>query len=275
MVGFFGNKRVDEGVAMKCMICKAEMMSKMIENVEIDLCLNCGGAWLDGGELEAVSGVDLQLHRRLSCPMCDFPMDIRTVRGTEIDWCPKCDGVWLDTGEFERITGISPETEQGDSFSNFKNAIMFTRNISNVLEWSSNMSPRSVDRTMIIEDIFLMHNNGCLVAHSTRRLKPQMDVDILGSMLVEIQDFVKDAFKDESKFSLKNISFGEKNVLLNRGHWVILAVVLSGKADKYIHNKIRASIEEIEESYRTKLPNWNGVIDDLRGCRDIISRIYD
>lgn len=259
---------------MKCMICKADMITKVIENVEIDLCLNCGGAWLDGGELETVSGVDLQLHRRLTCPSCDFPMDIRTVRGTEIDWCSRCDGVWLDTGEFERITGIAPETERGDSFSQFKNAIMFTRNMSNAVQWSENMPSTPRDQLVIIEDIFLMHNNGCLVAHSTRRLKPQMDVDILGSMLVVIQDFVMDAFKDESKFSLRNISFGDKNILLNRGRWVIMAVVLSGKADKYIHNKIRGSIEEIEGTYRTKLPNWNGVIDDLRGCRDIISKIY-
>ena len=260
---------------MRCMICKSKMLAKSIENVEIDLCLNCGGAWLDGGELEEVSGVDLQLHRRLTCPKCDFPMDIRTVRGTEIDWCSRCDGVWLDTGEFERITGIAPETERGGSFSNFKNAIMFTRNISNILEWSQNRTISSSDKGMVIEDIFLMHNNGCLVAHSTRRLKPAMDVDILGAMLVVIQDFVKEAFKDESKFSLRNISFGEKNILMNRGQWVILAVVLSGKANKYLHNKVRNTIEKVEETYQKKLPQWNGVIDELRGCKDIIGEIYN
>ena len=260
---------------MHCMICRARMITRSIENVEIDLCLNCGGAWLDGGELEVVSGVDLQLHRRLSCPKCDFPMDIRTVRGTEIDWCSRCDGVWLDTGEFERITGIAPETERGDSFSKFKNAILFTRNMSNAMEWSKDGSISSAEAKILIEDIFLMHNNGCLVAHATRRLKPSMDVDILGAMLVVIQDFVKEAFKDEAKFTLRNISFGDKSIVINRGEWVILAVVLSGKANKYLHKKIRDAIEEVEHNYRKILPQWNGVIDDLRGCRDIISQIYD
>jgi len=251
------------------------MSTKNIENVVIDLCLNCGGAWLDGGELEAVSGVDLQLHRRLTCPKCDFPMDIRTVRGTEIDWCSRCDGVWLDTGEFERITGIAPEVEQDDSFSRFKNAILFTRNMSNAMEWSKNDKIFQIDSKILVEDIFLMHNNGCLVAHATRRLKPSMDVDILGSMLVAIQDFVKDAFKDEAKFTLRNISFGDKNVVINKGQWVILAVVLKGKANKYLHNKIRDTIEEIEGKYKDVLSHWSGLIDDLRGCKDIIARIYD
>lgn len=260
---------------MRCMICKSAMTTKDIENVVIDLCLNCGGAWLDGGELEVVSGVDLQLHRRLTCPKCDFPMDIRTVRGTEIDWCARCDGVWLDTGEFERITGIAPETERGDSFSKFKNAIMFTRNMSNAVEWGKDDKISRADSEILIEDIFLMHNNGCLVAHATRRLKPSMDVDILGAMLVVIQDFVKEAFKDEAKFTLRNISFGNKSIVINKGQWVILAVVLGGKANKYLHNKIRGAIDEIEEKYRGVLPQWSGLIDDLRGCRDIIAEIYD
>ena len=257
------------------MICKSEMIARSIENVEIDLCLNCGGAWLDGGELEVVSGVDLQLHRRLTCPKCDSPMEIRPVRGTEIDWCSRCDGVWLDTGEFERITGIAPETERGDSFSRFKNAIMFTRNMSNVLEWGKDGPISTGEAKILIEDVFLMHNNGCLVAHATRRLKPDMDVDILGSMLVVIQDFVKDAFKDELKFTLRNISFGNNSIVINRGRWVILAVVLSGKANRYLHKKIRNTIEEVEDDYRKVLPQWKGIIDELRGCRDIISKIYD
>lgn len=92
------------------------------ENVEIDHCLDCGGVWLDAGELGMI------LHGRPDadddewfrgdrpdgrrCPMCRAKMTLATLPGpdVEIDVCGRRHGVWLDKGELQRIIGA----EAGD-----------------------------------------------------------------------------------------------------------------------------------------------------------------
>ena len=43
---------------MNCPKCKAEMETKKIDAVEIDICTGCGGIFLDDGEFESFTGVD-------------------------------------------------------------------------------------------------------------------------------------------------------------------------------------------------------------------------
>ena len=44
-----------------------------------------------------------------------------------------------------------------------------------------------------VEDVFLMYNDGRLIQHATRRIKADMDVDIVTSMLKAVQDFVRES----------------------------------------------------------------------------------
>ncbi len=39
---------------MKCPICNVELRTSDREGIEIDYCPQCGGIWLDGGELDKV-----------------------------------------------------------------------------------------------------------------------------------------------------------------------------------------------------------------------------
>jgi len=45
----------------------------------------------------------------------------------------------------------------------------------------------------MIEDVFLMYRDGRLIAHNTRRLRPDVDGDILSGMLTAVTAFVKDS----------------------------------------------------------------------------------
>ncbi len=38
-----------------CPACKKPMIALELEGIEIDHCLDCGGTWLDAGEIEAIS----------------------------------------------------------------------------------------------------------------------------------------------------------------------------------------------------------------------------
>ena len=37
---------------MNCPVCKEPMLVLELDKIEIDHCINCGGIWLDNGELE-------------------------------------------------------------------------------------------------------------------------------------------------------------------------------------------------------------------------------
>ena len=47
-----------ESEALKCPKCDGKLVDITFENVEIDLCDKCGGAWLDAGELAALTKKD-------------------------------------------------------------------------------------------------------------------------------------------------------------------------------------------------------------------------
>lgn len=97
--------------------------------VEIDVCADCGGIWLDAGELEHLtSGLDpapgagasdeRELRGRVpvtrpvendvryrECPRCGDIMSRRnfgTISGVIVDECPK-HGIYLDAGELEEV----------------------------------------------------------------------------------------------------------------------------------------------------------------------------
>jgi Zn-finger nucleic acid-binding protein len=97
------------------------MITLELQGVEIDHCVDCGGIWLDAGELELLldnsekASAMLQSftinaqtrERQRKCPICLKKMQ-KIVVGAElpellIDKCKKGDGLWFDKGELEDI----------------------------------------------------------------------------------------------------------------------------------------------------------------------------
>jgi len=125
-----------------------------------------------------------------------------------------------------------------------------------------------------VDETFVIYNDGRLIAHSTRRLKPGMDDQILGSMFVAIQDFVKESFKDVTSFTLRKLEFGDKSVLIEKGDHLFLAVILHGKASRKVASRMELVVDEIEETFSEYLRAWDGDLDSVRGVNDIIKKLY-
>lgn len=106
---------------MDCPICKNVMITLELADVEIDHCIECGGIWLDAGELELLLGepgkakqlldsfkVDATSPEKLrKCPICDRKMQ-KVIAGSSqpkllIDKCRIGDGLWFDKGELQDI----------------------------------------------------------------------------------------------------------------------------------------------------------------------------
>jgi OOP family OmpA-OmpF porin len=95
-----------------------------------------------------------------------------------------------------------------------------------------------------------------------------MDDDILSGMLTAIQDFVRDAFKDKSKFALKRLDFGESEIFMARGTGFYIAVVFSGTEPPELEEKLDKTITDIEAEFGEILKEWAGNRNEVRGIKD-------
>ncbi len=126
----------------------------------------------------------------------------------------------------------------------------------------------------VIEDIFLIYENGILVEHETRRIKPTFDDDVFSSMLKAIQDFVKDSFKGESNWEIQKIEFGDHNIIIKRSSHIFLAVVYTGEDTRSVSEKMEDTLEAVEDEYQETLKDWDGDLEKLRGIKDILKDIF-
>ena len=106
---------------MDCPVCRNAMITLELAEVEIDYCTDCGGIWLDAGELQLLldnpNQVEILLNsfkvdstcteKKRKCPICLKKMKKIIVSVTQrpllIDKCPRGDGLWFDRGELKDI----------------------------------------------------------------------------------------------------------------------------------------------------------------------------
>jgi tetratricopeptide (TPR) repeat protein len=122
-----------------------------------------------------------------------------------------------------------------------------------------------------VDDIFLIFKDGRLISHQTMRLRPDMDTQILGGMLIAIQNFVEDSLVGkEATAGLNELVYGRTRILIERGKFVTVALVISGKETKDLWTKMKKVIEEIERDYEKILSRWDGDLDKLWGARKML-----
>jgi len=115
----------------------------------------------------------------------------------------------------------------------------------------------------VIDEIFLMYRDGRLIKHFTRRLKPDMDEDILASMLTAVQDFIKDSFKGEES-ALNEMQFGQMKIVIGRGKYIIIAGMILGEETKKFYPQIMNTIKHIEKQHSGLLEKWDGDLEKVR-----------
>lgn len=116
---------------MRCPVCNEPMIVLEVIDIEVDHCVDCGGVWLDEGELELLlegSKAKEELlgsleidneakEKKRKCPRCSKRMEkisIGTAERILIDKCPVHDGIWFDGGELMaviRMGSFPPETK--------------------------------------------------------------------------------------------------------------------------------------------------------------------
>jgi OOP family OmpA-OmpF porin len=127
----------------------------------------------------------------------------------------------------------------------------------------------------VVDEVFLIYHDGNLIAHQARRLKPGMDDQIMSSMLVAIQGFVTDSFKDESITGLKRMDFGDKKLMIEKREFYYLAVVLVGSRTGNVPAKLERIMDSIDENYGIELIAWEGDLEKMRGIKDETRPLFE
>ena len=138
----------------------------------------------------------------------------------------------------------------------------------------TDLQEAEAEKNTRIEDIFLLHRSGLLLKHYTRRLRPNVDSDVLSGMLVAVQDFVKDSFRGE-KGQLNEIRFGEIRIVIIEGKWTILAAVVRGARPYDIQPELGVALTDLETKYEDPLIDWDGTMDEIADVDRIMGDLIE
>ncbi len=106
-----------------CPHCKLHMDQLNYEGVQVDVCRDCGGLWLDAGEgvqtigpaadpswWEKSGALTEKSASGIECPAGHGPMEqnVLTHKGNSVsvDVCFQCHGMWLDRGEAAKLNAV-------------------------------------------------------------------------------------------------------------------------------------------------------------------------
>lgn len=107
---------------MRCPRCERPTLEEALgpKGVVVDVCRDCGGVWLDKGEVYAYTDSPRKVFQALErsyrrtapagrdCPRCREDLREFQFPGSSLmlDACPKCGGNWFDPGEIERMNEL-------------------------------------------------------------------------------------------------------------------------------------------------------------------------
>jgi OOP family OmpA-OmpF porin len=124
-----------------------------------------------------------------------------------------------------------------------------------------------------VEHVFLIHQHtGLLIAHVAAPNAVSQDPQVVSSMLVAIQDFVKDSFSGTEQRSLDTLMLGELRLWSERGPFATLVTVIRGNPPESLHETLANVLAKIHAERPQALENFDG---DSSGFADVEALMTD
>jgi hypothetical protein len=122
-----------------------------------------------------------------------------------------------------------------------------------------------------IHDIFVVYQDGRVLAHQSFESISDVDESAMGGMLTAIQNFALESFRDQDTEKLEEIAYGKLKIVLAHGKHVYLAAVCTGD---FQINKFRDDISNllilIEHRFGKVLHKWDGNMKKVRDIKELI-----
>jgi hypothetical protein len=124
-----------------------------------------------------------------------------------------------------------------------------------------------------IKGAFLTFSDGTLIGSRLVPEEQMIDADSFSATLDVIQNFMRTSFPTLRGKWLKSIRHGDYTLVMERGQYTFLTLVLGGEENDQLRRQIIETLNGFEQANRDALAKWRGMASDAHGVDDLLSTL--
>ena len=125
----------------------------------------------------------------------------------------------------------------------------------------------------IVEEAFVVLQDGKLITHGTRAQDEEADVSMMSGMLIAVQGIMQDGLEREG--ALESIKYGDNIIQIASGQHVNVVAVVYGTPDEELLEELQATLQNIEATYAGVIEQWVGDLTLLEGINEMVEPLLD
>jgi hypothetical protein len=129
-------------------------------------------------------------------------------------------------------------------------------------------------RRYSIKAVFLTYEDGTLIGSKARPGETVIDQDLFTATLDVIQNFMRTSFPMLRGKSLSAIRQGPFTLVMERGRYGYLTVILEGEESDQLRRQMRDLLLAFEDRNRDVLSRWQGVPSEAEGTDEMLSEFF-
>ncbi len=119
-----------------------------------------------------------------------------------------------------------------------------------------------------LRELLLLYEDGRLLAHAALDGIKFSDVEILGSMITAVCDFVSDILEVTGKDRLLELQYGDMRLFMRPSSPMMLAGLVSGKPPANVGERLQLFADQTKDKYSFIVDDeWDGSVDMLGSLR--------
>jgi hypothetical protein len=147
------------------------------------------------------------------------------------------------------------------------------------------LSPMSTERFSVavrrwkasrydIKAAFVIYTDGTLIGAKIRPGEKVIDQDLFGATLDVIQNFMRTSFPT-LRGSLTAIKHGDYTLVMERGRWSYLTIILQGEENDQLRRHMRDILLRYERDNQPVLADWRGMPAEAIGTEAMLGSLFE
>ncbi len=130
-----------------------------------------------------------------------------------------------------------------------------------------------VRRPFLVEDVFLLYRDGrTLFTRAALGADQAADPEVMGAMLVAVQDFMRDSMKRGER--VDRMGYGENIIMLTQAEHTELAVTVYGEPDAEYRDLMSDTLANVEAHFAGVIEKWSGNRADFEGVEGLLQPLW-
>ncbi len=125
-----------------------------------------------------------------------------------------------------------------------------------------------------IKAAFIIYTDGTLIGAKVRPGEKVIDQDLFGATLDVIQNFMRTSFPT-LRGSLSAIKHGDYTLVMERGRWSYLTIILQGEENDQLRRHMRDLLLKYEHDNQPVLADWRGMPSEAVGTDAMLSSLFE